>query len=283
MGEEHAAFKAFARDPEQLRGLAIGQSEIVRTAHNSFAPVEAFAVDEKRASEKDDEVTRAQFGAQFGAALWRRLSSAQVYHFISYVPHEGKLYELDGLKGGPICLGEIDGGADGEHGDWLAAVRPVIQRRIGQYTSKEIRFNLMAVVANRRDRLVAAQARIEKERNMTVGKVQARSGKLPTPEELTKLADDHEEPPPMGEVDVDRRTVDELLIALAHVTRKSAKAQEAIDAEDARVAQWRHENARAAATTMRALRRRLPQKARRARRPDAENRRGEEEAATGAR
>ena len=84
----------------------------------------------------------------------------------------------------------------------------------------------------------------EKEKNMTVGKVQARSGKLPTPEELTKLADDHEEPPPMGEVDVDRRTVDELLIALAHVTRKSAKAQEAIDAEDARVAQWRHENVR---------------------------------------
>ena len=36
----------------------------------------------------------------------------------------------------------------------------------------------------------------------------------------------------------------ELLIALAHVTRKSAKAQEAIDAEDARVAQWRHENVR---------------------------------------
>ena len=59
-----------------------------------------------------------------------------------------------------------------------------------------------------------------------------------------KLLDDHEEPPPMGEVDVDRRTVDELLIALAHVTRKSAKAQEAIDAEDARVAQWRHENVR---------------------------------------
>ena len=136
----------------------------------------------------------------------------------------------------------------------------------------------MAVVANRRDRLVAAQARIEKERNMTVGKVQARSGKLPTPEELTKLADDHEEPPPMGEVDVDRRTVDELLIALAHVTRKSAKAQEAIDAEDARVAVAPRECA--PPPRLRALRRRLPQKARRARRPDAENRRGEEEAAT---
>ena len=68
--EELAAFKAFTKDfPPELRGLAIGQSEIVRTAHNSFGRQEAFAVDEKRASEKDDEVTRAQFGAQFGAAL----------------------------------------------------------------------------------------------------------------------------------------------------------------------------------------------------------------------
>ena len=70
VGEELAAFKAFTKDfPPELRGLAIGQSEIVRTAHNSFGRQEAFAVDEKRASEKDDEVTRAQFGAQFGAAL----------------------------------------------------------------------------------------------------------------------------------------------------------------------------------------------------------------------
>ena len=70
VGEELTAFKAFTKDfPPELRGLAIGQSEIVRTAHNSFGRQEAFAVDEKRASEKDDEVTRAQFGAQFGAAL----------------------------------------------------------------------------------------------------------------------------------------------------------------------------------------------------------------------
>ena len=70
VGEELTAFKAFTKEfPPELRGLAIGQSEIVRTAHNSFGRQEAFAVDEKRASEKDDEVTRAQFGAQFGAAL----------------------------------------------------------------------------------------------------------------------------------------------------------------------------------------------------------------------
>jgi ubiquitin carboxyl-terminal hydrolase L5 len=44
------------------------------------------------------------------------------FHFIAYVPFEGKVYELDGLKPGPILLGE------GE--DWLAVARPAIQARI---------------------------------------------------------------------------------------------------------------------------------------------------------
>ena len=45
---------------------------------------------------------------------------------------------------------------------------------------------------------------------MTVGKVQARSGKLPTPAELEQLASLHPPPPPMGEVAVDDRTVEEV-------------------------------------------------------------------------
>ena len=216
LGEELTAFKAFTREfPPELKGLAISNSELLRKAHNSFTRPEPF-LSEERAATKDDDV----------------------YHFISYVPVNGKLWELDGLKPGPVCLG------DATEETWLDVVRPVIQKRIEAYSSKEIRFNLMGVIADRRVSLAEQQAAVEKERNMTVGKVQARSGKLPTASELEQLGSQHPPPPPMGEVAVDDRSVEQLLIALAHLTRRSNQISNEIAMESQKAEQWKVENRR---------------------------------------
>lgn len=47
------------------------------------------------------------------------------YHFIAYVPINGRLYELDGLKEAPIDLGQIPAGVE-----WTEVVRPVLEKRM---------------------------------------------------------------------------------------------------------------------------------------------------------
>jgi len=63
----------------------------------------------------------------------------ETFHFIAYVPVNGVLWELDGLRRQPVRLGDcIDG-------QWLQLATPRIQARIECYSAEEIRFNLLAI------------------------------------------------------------------------------------------------------------------------------------------
>lgn len=65
----------------------------------------------------------------------------------------GRLWELDGLQGGPIDHGPI------ESSDWLDAARPTIQQRMQKYAEGEIHFNLLAVC---QDKLIKLNQELEK-------------------------------------------------------------------------------------------------------------------------
>ena len=126
LGTTLQEFKEFcgALDPE-TKGLALSNSDQIRSVHNSFARQTLFEFDSKKADKDDD-----------------------VFHFVSFVPINGRIYELDGLKAGPV-----DHGPAGE--DWTDAVRPVIEARMMKYTQGEIHFNLMAVIQDKTIRLVS--------------------------------------------------------------------------------------------------------------------------------
>ena len=55
------------------------------------------------------------------------LASKDAYHFVGYVPFDGRLYELDGLREGPIDLGKCDSQ------NWLKSVHPVLDRRMQRF------------------------------------------------------------------------------------------------------------------------------------------------------
>nr|CAG4646438.1 EOG090X0A33 [Macrothrix elegans] len=132
LGSTLSEFKEFTQTFDgNMKGLALSNSDTIRGVHNSFARQTLFEFDSK-ASAKDEDT----------------------YHFVGYVPIDGRLYELDGLKEGPIDLGAVAAEAD-----WIDVVRPIIEKRIQRYSEGEIHFNLMAIVP---DRKLAWQKEIER-------------------------------------------------------------------------------------------------------------------------
>lgn len=124
-------FAAFTRefDPS-LKGMAIGEHELIREVHNSFRRPDAVYVDDE--AERDPE------------------SGEDPFHFVSILPVNEQLLELDGLKEAPIILSESSD-------NWVSTALEQIRKRIEKMQSGgsgEIRFNLMAII---QDRSIAIQ------------------------------------------------------------------------------------------------------------------------------
>lgn len=111
------------------KGLAIGNCPQLAFAHNSHAAPRA-----RRRTER--------FAASSGMT-GSRFSSGETFHFVSYVPINGRLFELDGLRKFPLDHGPVGM-------DWTDKLRDVISQRLGIATGGEpyhdIRFALMALV-----------------------------------------------------------------------------------------------------------------------------------------
>uniref|UniRef100_A0A1Y1JZ11 Ubiquitin carboxyl-terminal hydrolase n=1 Tax=Photinus pyralis TaxID=7054 RepID=A0A1Y1JZ11_PHOPY len=117
-----------------MKGLTISNSPVIRSVHNSFARQTLFEFDNSMTAKSDD-----------------------VFHYVGYIPIDGRLYELDGLKPGPLDLGPIPADTD-----WTDFVRPIIDKRIQKYSEGEIHFNLMAIVSDKKNAVRQTNSTITK-------------------------------------------------------------------------------------------------------------------------
>ncbi|KAJ3437368.1 ubiquitin carboxyl-terminal hydrolase isozyme l5 [Anaeramoeba flamelloides] len=127
LGDELTRFKDFSKNfSSDICGETIRNSAVIREVHNSFSRPEPFIMEETVAKEDDD-----------------------VFHFTTFYPQfdengeGGIIYELDGLKKGPILHTGFEGTK------WLIELVSILQNRINTYGT-ELRFSLMAVIKDKR-------------------------------------------------------------------------------------------------------------------------------------
>ncbi|XP_061397092.1 ubiquitin carboxyl-terminal hydrolase calypso [Musca vetustissima] len=131
LGETLGRLKSHTKgmSPEN-KGWAIGNTPELACAHNSHAMPQAKRLLERNA----------------GSGVSTGRFTGEAFHFVSFVPINGHLFELDGLKPYPM-----DHGGWEECEDWTDKFRRVMAERLGIATGEQdIRFNLMAVVPDRR-------------------------------------------------------------------------------------------------------------------------------------
>jgi len=131
------------------KGLAIGNCPELAMAHNSHAVPRA----------------RRRFDRTSAAVTTGSRYSGEAFHFVSYVPINGRLFELDGLRKYPLDHGPVGT-------DWTEKLRSVITERLGIATGGEpyhdIRFALMAVVPDARAGLARKLGMLKTNRDIVI-------------------------------------------------------------------------------------------------------------------
>jgi len=136
-------------DPEN-KGYAIGNVPELAKAHNSHASYSSLYSRDRPNAARGASSFVIRGNQRTNMQLQQ--NQPDTYHFVSYVPINNRLYELDGLKSYPIDHGPFD-----PKEGWTEKFRRVIKKRLfdnnlaGDGTmADDIRYNLMAVVPDRR-------------------------------------------------------------------------------------------------------------------------------------
>ncbi|KAL6877284.1 hypothetical protein HDV57DRAFT_522562 [Trichoderma longibrachiatum] len=164
LGDQLRSFKEATKDMNTvLRGHEISNNKFMRSIHNSFTRrmdhLNADLCLENAVSDTKSKKAKTGSRNTKKASRKKRVDDDYGFHFIAYVPVDGYVWELDGLRSKPHRIGRI-----GDHETcWTNIARPQIEGRILQYEESQIAFNLLAlcprpVTLHRRSIIEAAAA-----------------------------------------------------------------------------------------------------------------------------
>ena len=85
---------------------------------------------------------------------------SDIYHFVTFIHFKNSIYEIDGLREGPILIEEnID------FKDWISKVIPYLKEKINLFSNNEIKFNLMALIPDKLEILKGNKEKLLKQKN----------------------------------------------------------------------------------------------------------------------
>ncbi|CAO3599225.1 unnamed protein product [Absidia cylindrospora] len=114
IGSTLMEYKIFTKDfPSMLKGLSLSNSQALRKSHNLV-----------------------------GRSWPEQSNQKPVYHYVSYLPFGGYLWELDGFKKAPLQLGPCT------EKNWLEIVQSKLSQKIGRYQDSD--WSMYVVVEDQR-------------------------------------------------------------------------------------------------------------------------------------
>ena len=114
------------------KGIFLSNCEILKKEHNKFKILETNSNDE------DDDI----------------------YHFVTFIHFKNAIYEIDGLREGPILIEE-----NIEFKNWISKVIPYLKEKINLFSNNEIKFNLMALLPDKLEQLNAEKELLLEQKN----------------------------------------------------------------------------------------------------------------------
>ncbi|CAO3672669.1 unnamed protein product [Umbelopsis vinacea] len=123
IGDGLRSFRDSTKDYSPLlKGAAIRDDQNIRSVHNSLAKHQEELREAGKTSDTDEDA---------------------MFHYVSYVPVRGSIWELDGLKRGPGRIAPLTDKS------WLDVAGPELQRKMELYSKSRINFTLFAVIKSR--------------------------------------------------------------------------------------------------------------------------------------